>query len=365
MDGEASTVTVTVLDDQAETWSDATKTLPEAADTISEARVLDGPHEDLVVDDLRGLGYELIAADELHPACACLALDGRSLPLRKSALAQLATHIGATSRFLLRMPTDLHLKVVRWGISAIPDAHRGGMLRLAGGQVRGLVSARYGVLDGPESFAHVTNALMDLGLAERAQVGSVATGLTLLVRCLWHEDGDLAADGSKLSIGIDVSNGETGNRALALHPVVYHRRRAAASRRGTWRRRHLGTPETIREDLIEAIPNCLAEARKMRDLVMRAPQKLVDDALAESEALRGYGLTIAEAREVVRRLMSDRSVELPADTAEWPDALRQVEALTVFDVWCAIVESAKSARNTDVRLNVEEVATKYLTARTK
>lgn len=365
MDGETSTVNVTVLDDQVETWSDATKTLPEADSAISEARFRDGPHEDLEIGDLRALGYELIHTDDQHPACASLAVGGRPLPLRKSALAQLATHIGATSRFLLRMPTELHLRVVRWGISAIHDAHRGGMLRLASGEVRGLVSARYAVLDGPVAFNHVTNALMDLGLAEHAQVGSLATGLTLLVRCLWHEDGDLAADGSKLSIGIDVSNGETGNRALALHPVVYHRNRAAASRRGTWRRRHLGTPETIREDLIEAIPNCLAEARKMRDLVMRAPQKLVDDALAESEALRSYGLTVAEAREVVRRLMSDRSVELPADTAEWPDALRQVEALTVFDVWCAIVESAKGARNTDARLNVEEVATKYLAARTK
>ena len=333
---------------------------------IAAASDADGRREDVVIEDVRKLYYG--AAPE--GVCALASVEpARLFPLRKTAFAQIATHIGATSRFLLRMPRGLQTQVLNWGLRNIANANARGVLRLANGEARALVSARYAVLDHPAAWQAVTDALVAAGLSERAEVVSTATGLTLLVRVLWTEsDETTTQDGSRLTIGLDLTNGEVGNRALALHPVVYHRRLAAATRRSTWRRRHFGVGTadgSLHEDLVAAIPECIADARRIRDLVLRSAQKSVDDAVAEAEVLRTYGLSVAEAREAVRRLMAERAIDLPEDTAAWPEKLAEVEALTVYDVWCAIVASAKGAPGTDRRLDIEDAATRYLAARLK
>lgn len=345
------------LPDEREQWLDGETSIDTAVERLRDAAAADGERQDVVTADLRSLSYG--GNDE--GVCVLTGPSGTH-PIRHHAFGQLAAHIGAPARFLARMPEDLQVPVIRWGMGRIADANAPCMLRLAGGDLRALVSSRYAVCDHPAAMGALAEALKAAGLADDAEVVSTATGLTLLVRAIWRGRDVPTQDGATLSIGLDLTNGEAGNRAIALAPVVYHSAAAAACRKATWRRRHIGASDTLVADLTQAIPEAMLAAEDLRKLVLRASSESVDDAVAEAESLRKIGLTIPEAREVVRSLMRGRGLDVPQDSAEWPDLLAGIANATVYDVWLALVESAKT-RATDRRLDVEDAAGRYLAAR--
>lgn len=350
-----------VLNDEASRWSDDHRTLSEAIDFIRDARDLDGEREDVDVSDVRSLAY---GGNEAGIAVLASSDPPRMMPLRASGFDSLAAKIGAPARFLARMPRDLQVPVVLWGLSRVDDAHAPAKLRLAGGEVRAIVSARYAVLDHVPAAETMAAALDAAGLSEQATVVSTATGPSLVMRCLWRSRDVATRDGSTLSIGLDLTNGEIANRSAGLAPVVYHGAAAAAARKAAWRRRHFGDVAVtkLRDELVAAIPQAMAAAESLRDLVLRAETERVDDAIEDAEALTKIGLSVTEAREVVRGLLRGRGLDVPNDTASWPAMLGDLENVTVYEVWRALIETAKG-RGVDRRLDVEDAAARYLAAR--
>lgn len=344
-----------MLPDERDRWLDGETTIDNAAERLREAASMDGERQDVLIDDFAAMGYGSGGEG------VCSLIGEQAMPLRTRAFSQLSESIGAPARFLARMPARLQVPVINWGLSRRRE--EGGMLRLAGGEVRAMVSTRYAPCDHPQAMDALATALREVGLADDAEVISTATGMSLVVRTLWRRRDVPTKDGGRLSVGIDLTNGEVGNRAVGLAPVVYHASAAAACRKAVWRKRHMGSPSEMLTDLVRAIPEALLAAESLRDLALASATKTVDDAVAEAEAIRKMGLTVAQTREVVRSIMRARGIDVPSDTAEWPALLAQIENATVYDVWLAIIDSAKSGKSTDLRLTVEDVAGRYLASR--
>jgi hypothetical protein len=348
-----------VLPDERERWiAGPGITVAGAVERLREAAKDDGERLDVIVDDVRTLGYEAGPDD----TCRLVAKDG-SYPVRAQAFGQIANRVGAPAKFLASLPRDLHVPVVRWGLSQVGESHSGVTLRLAGTEVRAVVSHRYSVCDHEDAAEVMRQALTDVGLVDTASVVTTTTGLTMVMRTIWEGRDVPSSDGSRLSIGLDLTNGEAGNRSLGLAPVVWHHRAQGACRRRAWSRRHIGDTGELVGKLVEAVPEAMLAAEELRSMVLSASSEGVDDALAEAEALRRAGMSISEAREAIRSLLSVRGIDVPHDTAGWPPLLAALTDVTVYEIWLAIVESAGQAKSTETRLKIEDLATRYLSAR--
>lgn len=240
------------------------------------------------------------------------------------------------------------------------------MIRLAGSEVRAIVSQRYTALDDVTTLPALRAALDATALLSSARARVVATGLTTVVR-LGFDGHAIAIPGTDeiAEIAIDYSNGEVGNRAVHLSPSVYLRGRALATRRGGLRLRHLGgDPSRLIEEFREAIPETLAESRRLRAQIAKAVDKAIADVLSEAEKLRSLGLSVAEARDVLREVALDSGVTLPQDTAEWEEPIQGLANIRAYDIFLAVAK-VSDGKSIDRRLELEEAAAKYLARATK
>jgi hypothetical protein len=252
---------------------------------------------------------------------------------------------------------------LNWGLKSRSDGPA--FIRLAGGEARAVLSQRYGAFDDKFVFPQLRTNLAAAGLLDTVCARVVATGLTTLVRLgIPGEAFAIPGTDEIAEIAMDFTNGEVGNRACHLAPSVYLTRGGLATRRGGVRIRHLGSTDRLAEEFREAVPEALAGARLLRSQIVAAVDRAISDIAGEADKLRTLGLTLSEAREVVRKVASGSGVALPHDTAEWGDPLTAVGDVRAYDVFAAIA-GLGDGKGVDRRLELEEVAAKYLAKATK
>lgn len=326
---------------------------------VLERHLLDGERADIKVSDLHRWVFGLqdgiaVVADPT---------SGRVVPLRHTAFSHLAARAKAPPGYLRSIPVRYSLPSLNWGLRHVCDGSA--MIRLAGDEARAIVSQRYAAFDDRVLFPLLRSALVATDLLDSVEARVVATGLTTLVRLGVAGDA-LAIPGTDeiAEVALDLTNGEVGNRAVGLTPTVYLRSRGLATRGKGLRLRHLGTPEKLAEEFRDAIPEALANSRKLRDQIAKAVDRAIEDLVGEAEKLRTFGLSIAEARDVVRQVAAGSGVDLPHDTAEWEDKIVAVANVRAYDVFTAIA-GLGDTKSIDRRLELEEAAAKYLARATK
>ena len=361
---EKPEVFIGVAKDQPDHWygyhgkdDDQTTPYDDAVAHVLERHLLDGERADVKVNDLHRWVFGLqdgiaVVADPK---------SGRVVPLRHTAFSHLAARAKAPPGYLRSIPVRYSLPSLNWGLRHVCDGSA--MIRLAGDEARAIVSQRYAAFDDRVLFPLLRSALVATDLLDSVEARVVATGLTTLVRLGVAGDA-LAIPGTDeiAEVALDLTNGEVGNRAVGLTPTVYLRSRGLATRGKGLRLRHLGTPEKLAEEFRDAIPEALANSRKLRDQIAKAVDRAIEDLVGEAEKLRTFGLSIAEARDVVRQVAAGSGVDLPHDTAEWEDKI--VAVVRAYDVFTAIA-GLGDTKSIDRRLELEEAAAKYLARATK
>jgi hypothetical protein len=354
---------IVVLKDQADFWLDYHGDSPDVATFTSLdgaiAHVLarhaeDGERRDVKIDNLNEWLFTGLPSSMIFPRGG-----GEPLTLRDTAFAQLCERAKAPPKYLRSIPARYTVPALNWGIKS--KAEGPALLRLAGdNQLRAILSKRYATFDDCVVLPQLHMSLAAVGLLDGVKARVVATGLTTLMR--------LGVEGDALSIpetdetaevAIDYTNGEVGNRAVCLSPVIYLRKAKISARGRGMRVRHIGDPSKLAEEFKEALPEVLASARKIRTQITTVIDRAVTNVVTEAEKLQALGLSISEARDVLRSLASDAGVDLPHDTAEWEEPLGAVENVTAFDVFMAI-GSLGQGKSIDRRLSLEEASAKYL-----
>lgn len=364
---------ISVAKDQVDDWygykaeankEDQITSLDDAIAHVLERHKLDGERRDIKVDDLDkwvfglldGLAHVVSVGPEQSADRDCL--------LRHTAFGHLCARVKAPAGYLRSIPMRYAVPALNWGIKHRSEGPA--LIRLAGDEARAIVSQRYTALDDKVALPALRGGLEAANLLDSVTARVVATGLTTVVR-LGIEGDAIAIPGTDeiAEVALDFTNGEVGNRAVALSPAVYLRSRGFGTRspRGL-RLRHLGDPARLIEDFREAVPEVLANARKLRAQIITAVDRAISDLVGEAEKLRNFGLSIAEARDVVRQVASGVGVTLPHDTAEWEAPLGTVANVRAYDVFVAVAALGEG-RPIDRRLDLEEAAAKYLARVTK
>lgn len=353
--------------DQAERWFAHQTPVPFdiAADQILDAHREDGPREDVVVHQLRTWAFcsSERRAMALMPVPFDGRLDGQPMLLRELAFSQLCTKIGAPSAYVRELPARLQLACVNLGVVR---QEAPALLRLAGNEVRAIVSERYAAADDALILEILSEVFDRTGLRGSALVRAVAVGTHTVMRITLPSDGVAVRRGDVIEHGVDVANCELGLRSVQVTPVTY----CVACTNGlrSWhshaslRVRHVGEPKRLRDQLRDAIPVALAEARGDIERWKRSVDRLVDSALEEIEGLRRYGVHQSEVATIGQTF----AAELGGQSKPLSDQ-SLVRALKVrtsaFDVANAITATARD-RPTAARLGLEEVAHRYLLAAT-
>jgi hypothetical protein len=360
--GEPQETFIRVADDQPDYWQGygtETTTLDDAIAHVHEQAGADGERTDLKVEDLDRWVFGLLdgVAFVADPNAK------RGFPLRHTAFAHLCARAKAPPSYLRSVPTRYALPALNWGLRMRSEGQA--MIRLAGGEARAIVSQRYTAFDDVTTLPALRGALDAANLLGNAAARVVATGLTTVVRVGLAGDA-IAIPGTDeiAEVALDYSNGEVGNRAVHLSPSVYLRHRGLSTRRSGLRVRHMGDPERLVEDFRSALPATLAEARRLRDQIIKAVDKAIADVLDETEKLRNLGLSVSEARDVLRGVAANSGVMLPHDTAEWEGPIQELANIRAYDMFSAVI-AASEGRGVDRRLELEEVAAKYLAKATK
>ena len=346
--------------DQPERWIAHAKPIAfvEAARLVCAAHEQDGATEELTVRDLRAcrVGGARGVLQLVVPSSA-KGRAGRRLPVRDIAFRQLCGWGGVPAAFARDLPRRLQLDTLAWGLSR---AHRPALLRLAGGEVRCVVSDRYAALDDAQVLDVVGDVLRGAGLESAAQVRATAVGPTTIVRVTLPNEGVAVRAGDVIEWGFDLGNSELGLRSVQVTPLTV--RLVCTNGMRTWtagerlRLRHAGDPGSLREHLRVVVPRALEAARADIATWTRAANRPIDSAEDELASLGRFGLTAAVVAAVGR--------ELARESGRDPDAERAVDGRTwVYDVANAITATARQERSVDARLALEEAAARYLAAR--
>lgn len=363
-----------VLPNQREHWhtfNNGGASFEEAAQMILDARAVDGDCEDQGIGDLSSWAFG--PSDDGHAAIAPIPLPGRDrqapIVLRDQAFGQLCSLAGAPSQYIRKLPAKLQMACVNYGMRAIKD--KSALLRKAGSQGRAIVSDRYAALDDALVLEVMGNTLHKAGLLNDVRVRAVATGPTTALRLTLPSDQVVVKSpvkGDIVEIGLDLLNGEIGNRAVNITPTTYRliclNGMRSADRSEAHRLRHVGAPKRLEEAFRDAVPAAIASSRGLRDQMERAVDAMVDDLLDEFDSLSAFGLSQSDARDVARDVMAGRSLALPDKTDAWGDVLRGVEGVSVFDIANGVTHVAQS-HGTDKRIELEEAGAKYMQRRVR
>jgi hypothetical protein len=168
-------------------------------------------------------------------------------------------------------------------------------------------------------------------------------------------------------VGLDLLNGEVGNRAVSITPITWILECTNGMRRAdrevSARLRHVGDPKRLEEAFRDAVPAALAASQGLRKRMEKAVDRMVDDLLEEFDGLRAFGLSAPETRDVARDVMAQRQVALPDSTDDWGAVMASIADVNVYEVMNGVTHVAQT-RGTDRRLGMEETAAKYLYRRT-
>jgi len=355
-----------LVPDQGEHWINYSKpvSFDEAAQTIIRAATVDGDRLDLGVGDLSTWFFGPLpdGTAAITPA----PVPGRQqhlVPLRTHAFRQLCARTGAPSSYVEKLPAKLQIALVNHGLRATAEDGRAATLRLAGGSARAIVSDRYAALDDERVLEVLRNTLRAAGRLDEAQVRAVSVGTTTALRMTFPEHTATIARsrqvGDIVETGLDIVNGEIGNRFLSFTPSTWRLACLNGMRRQTKevasRLRHTGDPNRLLEAFTDALPVALAGGVQLRERMARSVDNLIDDVLGEFAGLSAFGLRAAEIRDVTR----DALPALPASTDHWAEMVADVRDLSQYDVANAITHFAQS-RPVDRRIELEEAASAYL-----
>jgi hypothetical protein len=352
--------------DQRERWHTFTDPVPfdVAAQRILDAHREDGERDDVVTTDLRSWAFG--SQDGHTMQLVRIPFAGRDpgepLPLRELAFYQLAQKIGAPAPYLRELPAKLQVACINFGLTQREGA---ALLRLAGGEVRAVLSDRYAAADDALLLDIVSDCLDRTGYRHDVMVRAAGVGPHTVLRLTLPGEGVPVKVDDVIEHGIDLGNSELGLRSVQVTPVTH--RLICTNGMRAWRSqaavrmRHIGDPERLRDQIADAIPVAFAEARGDLDKWKRAVDVLVDNALEEIESLRGVGLSGAEVRAVGQTLAEERHL-LPASGAG--QSVREALGVptTAFEVANAITATART-KGTAARLGLEEVGHRYLTRR--
>lgn len=357
------------LKDQAENWHryDQPVTFDVAAERIAKAAAVDGVRSDQGIGDLSTWAFGPMPDGKA--AIAPIPVPGRSgepVVLREHAFGQLCEKIKAPPDYIKMLPAKLQMALVNYGLSTVKD--RAAMLRLADGNVRAIVSDRYAALDDQFVLEALDSVLRKAGLRDSVRVTAVATGPTTVLRFVQPEPFEITT-GDEVRLGWDVVNGEIGNRSVLLSSIVdrlvcKNGLRAKSADMET-RLRHIGDPKRLEEAFTDALPVVIAGGQQLREKMVTAVGRVVDNVLAEFEGLRAFGLTATGARGVAHNVAAEHLIALPTNTDEWGSILGNVHDLTAYDVMNGITRYAQSASSVDARITLEEAAGRYLDQRTR
>lgn len=364
-----------LLANQTEKWlnfGNGGKSFHEAAEIILAADKDDGDREDLGISRLSAWAFG--PTPDGTAALATIPMPGRDnklVPLRAHAFNQLCQRVGAPSSYVSKLPAKLQMACVNHGIQH-ESSENGNLVRLANGQGRALVSDRFAALDNYVVLEVLESTFKAAGLLGDVRVRSVAVGPTCSLRMTFPEHDALVKNSPKVNdiieVGLDVLNGELGNRSISLTPLTWRlvclNGMRRADREVAQRLSHIGNPERLNEAFRDAVPVAIAASQGMAERMGKAVDTLIDDVLGEFDALRAFGLTATESRDVARDVMTERKVALPEKTSEWAEALADVRDISAYEVLNGVTHVAQS-HGTDRRIEMEESAAKYLYARTR
>lgn len=363
-----------LLDNQSEKWQTFAEPIGfyDAAEIIATAAEVDGERSDLGVGDMSTWAFG--PAPDGVAAIATIPAPGRPqhlLRLRRHAFSQLCERTGAPPQYIRKLPVKLQMACMNHGMRNMDEKHRAGTLRLANGDARAVLSDRYAALDDHLVLEVMEKTLKAAGMLGDVRVRALATGPTTALRLTLPGD-DIVVKSPQVNdiveIGLDLLNGEVGNRAVSICPMTYRlvclNGMRRADRESVSRLNHVGDPERLKEAFRDAVPSAIAASQGLRSRMKKAVDRLVDDLLGEFNGLDAFGLTRSESREVAGDVMIARQVALPADTKAWGETLRGVTDVTAYDVMNGITHVAQS-RPVDRRLEMEESAARYLIKRTR
>lgn len=361
---------VRLLSDEKDSWRVLRRRNGEGAISWSDARQI--VEESILADGVRtdrGLGVDRLVVDydargvlhvtEARTEQGRLVPGFAPVPLRLHAFRQLAARIGAPAPYLARkLPAGLARACLTHGIATAPaDAAKTGLLRMADGEARALVTGRYAVLDHRAFLdaAELAFGRQGISLAD-LRVSALATGPRLVLRATLATEATELKRGDVVEVGLDLTNGELGNAAGGVSPLVYRlvctnglrRMERSGGRRVI---RHIGDPGRALETLESAIPAALDDARGTVSLFREASTRIVERAVEVfNGGLRLFGLTAAEERAA--------RAEVEGEVGQ----LTEGSAVTVADLVNGITASARTV-GTERRLELEGIAGEVLTAR--
>lgn len=353
--------------DQRERWIAHARPVPfeESAHLVFDAHAEDGERDDIVAHDLRTWAFGSTDARTMHLVPVPLPGRPQSGPvaLRELAFTQIAQRIGAPPGYIRELPPKLQIANMNWGLTREP---RPALLRLAGGEVRAVVSEKYAALDDELLLDVARDVLVATGFHDDAVVRATAVGPHTVLRITVPSDAVAVKPDDVIEWGIDIANSELGLRSVQITPVTF--RLMCSNGMRAWRSeaalrlRHVGDPKRLRDQLRDAVPIAFAEARGDIDRWRKATSVLIDSALDEIESLRALGLGQGEIQAVGRQIAQAGAL-LPASTGN--ESLTQLLAVptTAFEMANAITATARDRDDVAARLTLEETAHRYLSRR--
>jgi hypothetical protein len=367
-----------LLPDQRERWHNVPKnaepmTFERAAEIIRTAAREDGERQDVGAGALDKIAVDIDKASGQLVMIKTEQRGGQIVPasapvtLRRNAFVQLCARAKAPSEYLSRIPARLARACLQHGMIE-SGADKDGLIRLAGGEARAVVSARYAPLDDTRILDALDTVLTRHGMRNDVRVRGVAVGPTTVLRLTIPTGATPIKVGDVVEAGLDLLNGELGNRSVQIDPSVYrliclNGMRGWSNAGDSRRLRHIGNPERLAEALYDAIPAALNDATGQINQLRKAADRVIEDVADEFNLFTGsLGMTQSETQQVARQVFAERAIALPAKADEWGDAFKGVTDLTAYDVLNGITAYAQT-RGTDRRLELEEAASGYLRRR--
>jgi hypothetical protein len=354
--------------DQPQRWRTHRNTAPfhEAAATIREAHELDGQRTDVLANDLRTWAFG--SADHTSMQVGRVPLAGRDLgpplALREHAFGQLCQRISTPAAYVRSLPEKLQLACINWGLAQEPQ---NALLRLAGDEVRAIMSDRYAAIDDAFLLDVVDDVLSKSGFRNDALVRATSTGPHTILRVTIPSAGIAVRKDDVIKYGLDIANSELGLRSVQITPVTH--RLVCTNGMRAWRSdaslrmRHVGDPDRLRDQLRDAIPVAFAEARGDIARWKKATELLISNALDEIESLRAFGLSSTETGAIGRSLaVSTGLLAADAPSGDLTQVLRG--SSTAFELANAITSTARECSDVTARLNMESLGHRYLVSKT-
>lgn len=350
--------TLHMLPDQARQWTilKNSMSLEETHKEIQMRARLDGERHDIRDIDLSKCKAVAIE-NGLH-----LRSHVDDHKLRQRAFTQVCGLIKAPAHYIHRLPADLAIDCLNHGL----QTYDGNPItqRMAGKDVRAVVSGRYGELDDNPVLEMLQNALKDQGLQDEVGVRALATGTVTNLRIVLHSEVK-GPDGRGLRVGFDLRNSEVGSFSLLLRAVIY---RMICTNGCIWqdkmdegRWRHIGDPARLREAFAKFLPQIIDTARGI-------PRRTFDahDTVISIEAFRNrlarLDLRKPEQNEAVREALVEAELVDRATTHEAIAALPEETTLTMWHAVNGVTASARDVESTESRLRIEAEAGRLLAA---